>query len=161
IDARSVAFAPDGNTLAIPHCGARDFVIGLFDVATGREVRQLKGLQTNFPAIAFSHNGKLLAAAGYDRSLRLWEVATGRELRRLRTGAEGGVTEFFQGIAFSPDDEILASTLGKEPIILWKVASGEQLRQLPGQRWPVDFVSFSRNGQTLISAGKDAFRLWE
>jgi RNA polymerase sigma factor (sigma-70 family) len=161
IDARSVAFAPDGNTLAIPHNCARDFVIGLFDVATGREVRQLKGLRTNFPAVAFSHNGKLLAAAGYDRSLRLWEVATGRELRRLRKGAEGGVTEFFQGIAFSPDDEILASTLGKEPIVLWKVASGEVLRRLPGQRWPVDFVSFSRDGQTLISAGKDAFRLWE
>jgi len=74
IDARSVAFAPDGKTLAIPHGAAKDFVIGLFEVVTGREIRQLKGEQMNFPAVAFSHNGKLLAAAGYDRSLRLCAV---------------------------------------------------------------------------------------
>ncbi|MBI1916734.1 MAG: WD40 repeat domain-containing protein [Planctomycetes bacterium] len=160
IDARSFGFSPDGKTLAVPHGTAGGFVIGLFDVASGRELRPFKGERTNFAALTFSHNGKLLAGAEYSKHLRLWEVDTGRERHPLRKGGDGEF-QFFQDIAFSPDDAIMASAYGDGPIVLWKVSTRELLRQLKGHQGPVSFVRFSPDGKTLISAGQDAVRRWE
>jgi RNA polymerase sigma factor (sigma-70 family) len=166
INARVVAFSPDGKLLAIPHCTGIEtgkIVIGLFDLASDREIRQLEGGSANFPALAFSHDGKLLAATGFDKGLRLWDVATGRQIHELCKGegvAAGGV-EFSQNLAFAPDDKTLASTCGAEPISLWDVATGARLRQLKGHRTSLRFVDFSRDGHILIAAGEDAFRLWD
>jgi RNA polymerase sigma factor (sigma-70 family) len=164
IDAGVVAFSPDGKTLAVPHCSPKEsgkIVIGLFEVATGREIRQLRGGQFNFPALAFSHEGKLLAAAGYDNSLRLWEAATGRQLRECQKGQVGGPFEFHQDLAFSPDDRVLAWARGAGPITLWDVSTGKNLRQLKGHEGAVLSVSFSPDGRTLVAAGQDACRRWD
>src|SRR5262249_17499960 len=87
-DARNllVAFSPDGKRLAF---GGRDDTVTLWDVATGKELRQLEGL-SRVLCFAFSPDGKYLATANLDRMIHLWEVDRGKE-RRHFVGHQGTI----------------------------------------------------------------------
>ena len=75
-----VAFSPDGLTLA---SGGVDHSIKLWDVASGRELRTLRGHSEVVYSVAFSPDGRTLASGSDDHSIKLWDMASGRELRTL------------------------------------------------------------------------------
>ena len=71
-------------------------------------------------AVAFSRDGKLLAAAGGDGMVRLWNPATGQPVGApLPAGTGGGVT----AVAFSPDGKLLASAGADGTVRLWNPAT--------------------------------------
>jgi WD40 repeat protein len=78
--------------------------------------------------MALAPDGRTVAAASRDQTVRLWNVATGQELRRL-PGHEGSL----RYVAFSSDGTMLA-TIGNPPgvVHLWDAATGKELRQLQG-----------------------------
>jgi len=110
---QSLAFSPDGQTLA---AGATNGAITLFEVSSGRQLRNLTGHKSWVHGVAFSPDGKLLASAAWDTTIRLWEVASGRELRTLT-----GHTDRAQTVAFSPDGAILASGASDRTTRLWGI----------------------------------------
>ncbi|MDT9196460.1 WD40 repeat domain-containing protein, partial [Limnospira sp. PMC 1245.20] len=69
----SVSFSPDGQTLA---SGSSDNTVRLWDVATGRELRQLTGHTNSLLSVSFSPDGQTLASGSSDNTVRLWDVAT-------------------------------------------------------------------------------------
>src|SRR5207249_2494073 len=75
----SVAFSPDGKTLA---SASNDKTVRLWEAASGKEIRQLHGHQDSVMSIAFSPDGKTLASASIDKTVRLWDVANSKEIHQ-------------------------------------------------------------------------------
>jgi Tol biopolymer transport system component len=149
----SVAFSPDGRLLA---SRADDGTVKLWEVATGREVRTLRGHTDWVRSVAFSPDGRLLASGADDGTVKLWEVATGREVRTL-----GGHTAGVESVAFSPDGRLLASGADDRTVKLWEVATGQVVRTLGGHTARVLSVAFSPDGRLLAAGSDDAtVRLW-
>ena len=153
-DVVSVAFSPDGKTLA---SGSWDNTIKLWKVEDGTLIHTLTGhLADVVTSVAFSPDGKTLASGDDTSSIKLWKVEDGTEIRSLT--ASTGVTS----VAFSPDGKMLAS--GSDyghPIQLWNVENGTEIRSLTGHSGSARSVTFSPDGKTLASGSVDStIKLW-
>ena len=149
----SVAFSPDGQTLA---GGTNEETIRLWDVNTGSEIRTLEGHTAGVYSVAFSPDGQTLAGGG-GHTVRLWDVNTGAHIRTLE-----GHTELVLSVAFSPDGLMLASGSWDSTIRLWDANTGAHIRTLKGHTDNVNSVSFSPDGGTLASGSLDhTVRLWD
>ena len=112
---RSVAFSPDGNTLA---SGSSDQKIILWDVKRCQPLdKPLSGHKNSVSSVAFSPDGNTLASGSSDQSIILWDVEKRQPLGEPLTGHKSGVLS----IAFSPDSKTLASSSDDQSIILWDV----------------------------------------
>jgi len=154
----SVAFSPDGKTLA---SGGWDNTVKLWDVATGRELRTLKGHSNHVSSVAFSPDARTLASGSHDSTVKLWDVTTGRELRKLT-----GHSDVVNSVAFSPDGKTLASSSKDDTVKLWEVATGQELRTLAGDTdgglSECLSVAFSPDGKVLATGSDDStIKLWE
>ncbi len=165
----SIAFAPDGKTLASAGKVSEgkgllwdsasdrpvyrwyrgtDKVIRLWDRATGREILQFRGHEEAVRHIAFSPNGKTLASASEDKTVRLWDVTFGKQLRVFQ-GSQKPV--FF--VVFSPDGKTLATSDWVGQIRLWTVATGEEVRRIDERAVDGDYrLAFSPDGKRLFGA---------
>ena len=102
--------------------------------------------------MAFSPDGRLIASASADHTVKLWDAATWAEVRTLR-----GHADAVRAVAFSPDGRRLASGGDDKTVKLWDAATGAEQRTLSGCPAAVHGVAFSPDGKRL-AAGAAAFR---
>jgi WD40 repeat protein len=175
-DVGSVAFAPDGKTLA---AGIGDRTVRLYDLATGRERLPRLGREGAVPppnigqgatrgpgkaraaaCLAFSPDGSLLASGpGWDGEhfllnnwpkITLWDVAAAREVRRF-----AGHPYQICALAFSLDGERLASCGGEPQARIWDVATGREVNHRAGHPHGIVAMAVSTADRTVFTAGND------
>ena len=112
-------------------------------------------------AVAVSPDGRLIASAAADGSVRLWNAASGGPVHTLAGHADSAYA-----VAFSPDSKRLASTGEDRQVKIWNVATGEELFSLRGPDddvrsfRPVLSVAFDPLGRWIVSSYSDSTRLW-
>jgi WD40 repeat protein len=82
-------------------------------------LQTLEGHSDAVEAVAFSQDGKLLASASWDRTVKLWDPATGAALQTLAGHADAVNT-----VAFSQDGKLLASASRDNTVRLWDPTTG-------------------------------------
>jgi WD40 repeat protein len=113
-DIWSVAFSPDGKTLA---SGSEDNTIKLWDLTTGKEKATFPGHTDCVRSVAFSPDGKTLASGSTDQTIRLWDVESQQERATLR-----GHTDSIWSVAYNSGGKTLASGSRDKTIKLWDVS---------------------------------------
>lgn len=158
---RSVAFAPDGQTLA---SADRFGSIRLWDLSGPISVdfpptyTTLLGHDSFVNSVAFSPDGQILASGGNDRIIRLWDVSSPTKAPIVLEGHESKI----ESVAFSPDGQILASGDWDGIMRLWDVSShmmsndstsDSPISAIEVGLSRIEALSFSPDGQTLAVGG--------
>lgn len=186
---RAFALSPDGLTLAVGLGGPvlevktpsgevlYNSAAGLFDPATGELLRPLtKELARDdghefFDAIAFSGDGKYIAAPNGHGLLRAWEAASGHHFNMPRTDEDPIVV---RQLAFAPEGATLVTTdsfysrLGvnngeaASSITVWDLGARRVLREnMPAHTKPITSIAFSDDGKRFATSSLDwTAKLW-
>jgi WD40 repeat protein len=149
---RSVAISPDGGRILT---GSGDKTARLWDIASGRLLREFTGHWGEVWSVAFAPDGGHILTGSGDKAARLWNTASGRLLREF-TGHQGVVWH----VAFAPNGSRILTGSGDKTARLWDVASGRLLREFTGHWGEVWSVAFAPDGDTILTSNDNA-RLWD
>src|SRR5215510_16610299 len=121
------SFSSDGSLLA----GASwEGYARLWETTTMREITTYRGFRQGVNSVAFSPEGKRLAAGSHGKeAIKLWDVEGHRELLTLE-----GTGSWFNSTAFSPDGTVLGSNTLLGRLHLWRAPSWAEIETLETER---------------------------
>lgn len=137
--------------------GSDDFTIILWDGETNRKpIIRLTGHQQPINLVSFSPDGRLIASASFDKSLKIWDAVVGKFKASLR----GHVGAVYQ-VCWSSDSRMLVSGSKDSTVKLWDLATNTLKADMPGHADEVYSVDWSPDGQRVASGSKDRMiKIW-
>ena len=153
----ALAYRPDGKLLALGTFKE----VRLVEPETGKIVATLPGEAEDVRAVAFSRDGKLLAAAGglpaRGGEMKIWDVEKRTPLRTI-----AGHADCIYAVEFTPDGKAVATASYDKLIKLWDVESGKEIRTLKDHIDAVYALAFTPDGKRLVSASADrGVKVWD
>jgi WD40 repeat protein len=131
----------------------------LWETGSGKELHRFRHKGVN--GLAFSPNGKALAAGGYpsEEGTVLWDLATKKEIRRFPSGP------LYVGpntLAFSPDGRYLAASGRANAVQVWEAATGKPLDADDLSLTGLSGLALAPDGKTAAVAAQHLdVTLWE
>ena len=153
----ALAWQPGGRMVAL----ARHREVTLADAATGKTTATLAGHADTVRNVAFSRDGKWLAAAGglcsKQGEVKIWNVEKQTSGVTIK-----GHDDCIYGLAFSPDGKLLATSSYDKLIKLWDTATGQEVRTLKDHIDAVYALAFTPDGKRLVSGSADrGVKIWD
>jgi WD40 repeat protein len=177
----NVVFSPDGKLLVTtqgvtydnnhPEAEKTDYLVQVWEVSSGRKLKEFKGHTSFITSVSFSPNGKLLVTTDLSQvsSVRLWMLDSdsleGLPLRDAKNPS-GSIKA-----VFSPDGTKIVTAHEDALVRVWDAKTGNLIKVLTGHQDWINDVAFSPDGNFILSAsgsseasssnGDDTARLWE
>jgi WD40 repeat protein len=154
------AFSPDGRWILTGGYAGDAGGVRLWDARNGHLVREIVGALRHVHGVAFSTDGKLVAAGGADGTARVWETATGLQLA-IMIGHTNEVTS----VDFNRSGTALVSGSSDGTARVWGASGGRGgrlLHVLSGHHGAVTAAIFAPDGRRVLTGGADGTaRLWD
>jgi WD40 repeat protein len=116
----------------------------------------LLGHEDVIASVSYSPDGRRLASASWDGTIKIWDAATGHVIRTLT-----GKSPIF-GVVFHPAGTQLVSAGSDRTVTLWDAATGQVIRTFSGHNRTIHELAFSLDGKLLASSSDDGtIKLWD
>jgi WD40 repeat protein len=139
--------SPDGGRAA---SGMSEGPVVVWDTRTGAELQVLRGRGGFVNGVAFSADGRFVAAGGRSKLVEVWDTLE----KKPRPRTFRGHTEAIESVGFSPDGRWLASC-GADGLKLWDFRAHPTPQELSPRQGYVEDWAFLHDGRTLAIGGLD------
>jgi WD40 repeat protein len=153
----SLAYSPDGRIIALG--GFKE--VTLLDASTRKQIGVLSGHAEVVRTVAFSKDGKRLAAGGgvaaRKGEVKIWDIAAKTVISTIE-----GHDDTIYSVAFSPDGGTVATCSYDKFVKLWDAATGKEVRTFKDHIDAVYALAFTPDGKRLLSGAADrTIKVWD
>jgi WD40 repeat protein len=152
-----VAFSPDGKMLATG-AGFVESDIRLWEVASGKEIKRLEGHRAFIGSLVFWPDGKTLASASGDQTIRLWDLTDISNVPPARV-LQGHKKEVWK-LTLLPDNTTLVSGSKDGSVLVWDASATHSRHDYITLPEKIDSWYFGPDGKSLLTANLRDVARW-